>query len=121
MWNPGWRLSFWPVATPLAVSCCPAPPNVRPGFKFLEADATKLASLAPCLVGHDAVIDASRFVTSNADTLIAVVKTAGVKRLLVVGGAGTLEVAPGKALMSTDDFPRRSRPQPWRARGFSKG
>jgi putative NADH-flavin reductase len=62
-------------------------------------------SLVPCLVGHDAVISASRFVTSDADALIVTVKTAGVERLLVVYGAGSLEVAPGKALMDTDGFP----------------
>jgi uncharacterized protein len=32
-------------------------------------------------------------------------RRAGVKRLLVVGGAGSLEVAPGKSLMDTDGFP----------------
>lgn len=82
-----------------------APRDERPGLKILKADATKPSSLAPCLIGHDAVISASRFVTSDADALIAAVKTAGVKRLLVVGGAGSLEVAPGKALMDTDGFP----------------
>lgn len=51
------------------------------------------------------MISASRFVTSDIDALIAAVKTAGVKRLLVVGGAGSLEVAPGKALMDSDGFP----------------
>ncbi|MGH7985935.1 MAG: NAD(P)-dependent oxidoreductase [Candidatus Binataceae bacterium] len=77
----------------------------RPGLKVIQADATKPSSLVPCLIGHDAVISASRFVTSDADALIVAVKTAGVKRLLVVGGAGSLEVAPGKALMDTDGFP----------------
>jgi putative NADH-flavin reductase len=51
------------------------------------------------------VISAARFVTSDANALISAVKTAGVKRLLVVGGAGSLEVAPGKVLMDTDGFP----------------
>ncbi|HVB15516.1 MAG TPA: NAD(P)H-binding protein [Stellaceae bacterium] len=37
--------------------------------------------------------------------MIAAVKTAGIKRLLVVRGAGSLDVAPGKALMDTDGFP----------------
>ncbi|WP_040847590.1 NAD(P)-dependent oxidoreductase, partial [Nitrospirillum viridazoti] len=31
--------------------------------------------------------------------------TAGVKRLLMVGGAGSLEVAPGVALIDTPEFP----------------
>jgi putative NADH-flavin reductase len=50
-------------------------------------------------------LSASRFQTSDANALIAAVKKAGVKRLLVVGGAGSLEVAPGKVLMETPDFP----------------
>jgi uncharacterized protein len=82
-----------------------APHDARPDLKVLEADATKPDSLAPRLMGSDAVISASRFVTSDVDALIAAVKTAGVKRLLVVGGAGSLEVAPGKTLMDTDGFP----------------
>ena len=81
------------------------PHDVRPGLKVLEADTTKRNSLAPVPMGYDAVISASRFVTSDADAVIAAMRRAGVKRLLVVGGAGSLEVAPGKALMDTDGFP----------------
>lgn len=35
---------------------------------------------------------------------------AGVKRLLVVGGAGSLEVAPGVELVDTPQFPENIRP-----------
>lgn len=70
------------------------------------ADATSLDALVPLLRGHDAVISATRFVGgSDAATLIAATKKAGVPRLLVVGGAGSLEVAPGKALIDTPNFP----------------
>lgn len=81
------------------------PRTALPGIEVREADATSPDSLAPCLVGHDAVISATRFVTSDADALITAVKRAGVKRLLVVGGAGSLEVAPGTALADTPGFP----------------
>ncbi|TIW81033.1 MAG: NAD(P)-dependent oxidoreductase, partial [Mesorhizobium sp.] len=37
--------------------------------------------------------------------LIAAVRDSGVKRYLVVGGAGSLEVAPGKRLVDTPEFP----------------
>lgn len=57
------------------------------------------------LAGHDAVISASRFISSDPKALIAAIKQAGVKRLLVVGGAGSLEVAPGKILADAPDFP----------------
>ena len=38
-------------------------------------------------------------------SIIDAVKRSGVKRLLVVGGAGTLEIAPGKRLVDQPDFP----------------
>jgi putative NADH-flavin reductase len=81
------------------------PADVRAGITILEAEATDTDVLEPLLVGHDAVISAARFVTSDANALISAVNAAGVKRLLVVGGAGSLEVAPGKVLLDTDGFP----------------
>lgn len=77
----------------------------RPGVTMKQGDATNSLMLAPLLAGHDAVLSASRFQTSDANALITAVKKASVKRLLVVGGAGSLEVAPGKALVDTPDFP----------------
>lgn len=44
-------------------------------------------------------------IVSAAKSLISGAKAAGVSRLLVVGGAGGLEVAPGVQLMDTPDFP----------------
>ena len=81
------------------------PADTRAGLTLVEADATDPTVLAPLLKGHDAVISATRFVTSDAKALINAVKTAGIHRLLVVGGAGSLEVAPGRALATTDGFP----------------
>jgi uncharacterized protein len=77
----------------------------RPGVTLKQGDATQPTILAPLLAGSDAVLSASRFQTSDANALITSVKKAGVKRLLVVGGAGSLEVAPGKTLVDTPDFP----------------
>ncbi len=81
------------------------PTNVRAAYPVVQADATDAVALAPTLNGHDAVISAARFVTSDANALIAALKAAGVKRLLVVGGAASLEVSPGKRLLDTDGFP----------------
>ena len=83
----------------------PKPAQAKEGLTLRQGDATQPAALAPLLAGHDAVVSASRFQTSDATALIAAVKTAGVKRLLVVGGAGSLEVAPGQALVDTPGFP----------------
>lgn len=78
----------------------------RPGLTAKAADATSVDALVPLLRGHDAVISATRFAGgTDAATLIAAAKQAGVPRLLVVGGAGSLEVAPGAALIATPNFP----------------
>jgi putative NADH-flavin reductase len=45
------------------------------------------------------------FTASDPQILIDAVKAAGVTRYLVVGGAGSLEVAPGVALVTTPGFP----------------
>lgn len=83
----------------------PGKAPAAPHLVVKAADATDAAQLAPVLAGHDAVISASRFVSSDAKALIDAARQAGVKRLLVVGGAGSLEVAPGKALADAPDFP----------------
>ena len=50
--------------------------------------------------------------------MIGAVKWAGVKRLLVVGGAGSLEVAPGVQLVDTPDFPEAYKPEALAGRDF---
>ena len=83
----------------------PVKVDPRPGVTMMQGDATQPSILAPLIVGHDAILSASRFQTSDANALITAVKKAGVKRLLVVGGAGSLEASPGKMLVDTPDFP----------------
>ncbi|WP_156292185.1 NAD(P)-dependent oxidoreductase [Serratia oryzae] len=46
----------------------------------------------------------------GAQQILDAVKQAGVKRLLYVGGAGSLEVAPGVELVDTPQFPENIRP-----------
>jgi len=77
----------------------------RPGLVLKAGDATRPAQLAPLLAGHDVVISAMRFQSSDPNALIAAVKQAGVPRLMVVGGAASLEVAPGQALFDAPGFP----------------
>jgi len=62
----------------------------QPGVTAKAVDASDTNALAAALRGHDAVISALRFATSDADGLIKAVRASGVKRYLVVGGAGTL-------------------------------
>lgn len=67
--------------------------------------------LADLLKGHDAVISAVRFTQSDPEKLIGAVKKSGVKRYLVMGGAGSLEIAPGKKLVDTPQFPDAAKPE----------
>ena len=84
----------------------------RTGLTAKAADATSVDALVPLLRGHDAVISSTRFAGgTDAATLIAAAKQAGVPRLLVVGGAGSLEVAPGAALIDTPNFPEAYKPE----------
>jgi uncharacterized protein len=57
------------------------------------------------LSGHDAVVSAVHFSASDPRKLIEAVRAAGAKRYLVMGGAGSLEVAPGVRLIDTPAFP----------------
>lgn len=75
------------------------------GVSAKKGDVYDKDGLAALLAGHDAVISAVHFSASEPATLLAAVKQSGVKRYLVVGGAGSLEVAPGVKLFDTKEFP----------------
>jgi putative NADH-flavin reductase len=77
----------------------------RKGLVSVRGDVHDQEGLAKLLRGHQAVISAIHFSATDAPKLIAAVKQSGVKRYLVVGGAGSLEVKPGLALVDTPDFP----------------
>jgi uncharacterized protein len=76
-----------------------------PGVNAKKGDAFDKAGLVALLRGHDAVISAVHFTQSDPKLMIEAVKAAGVKRYFVVGGAGSLEVAPGVKLIDTPEFP----------------
>lgn len=76
-----------------------------PGVVAVRGDVFDKDGLAALLAGHDAVISAVHFTASDPQRLIDAVRQSGVKRYLVVGGAGSLEVAPGVRLVTTPEFP----------------
>lgn len=78
---------------------------VQPKVTARKGDVLDQAGLAALIKGHDAVISAVHFSASDPKKLIEAVRASGVKRYLVVGGAGSLEVAPGKKLIDTPEFP----------------
>jgi len=61
-----------------------------PGVTKVAVDAGDGDALAQALKGHDAVISALPFKSTNPDRLIGAVKESGVPRYLVVGGAASL-------------------------------
>ena len=74
------------------------------GIAAIAGDASDADSLASLIAGRDATISALHF-DIPAETLLAAVRKAAVPRLLVTGGAGSLEIAPGVRLVDTPDFP----------------
>jgi uncharacterized protein len=88
-----------------AIARNPGSLTARDGLTVAAGDVTDQAGLAALLPGHDAVISSTHFQTTDIAVTLAALKSAGVPRLLVVGGAGSLEVAPGVALVDTPQFP----------------
>jgi len=75
--------------------------NVTP----TAGDVMDQAGLARLLAGHAAAVSSVHFLASDPVRLIAAAKESKVGRYLVVGGAGSLEVAPGVRLVTTSGFP----------------
>jgi putative NADH-flavin reductase len=93
-------------------------PPARPGLAVVAADVTDPAAVAALAPGHDAVVTAVRpaagegpdRVVEAARSLVAALPSAGVRRVLAVGGAGGLLVAPGVRVVDDPDFSPVYRP-----------
>ncbi|WP_328941773.1 NAD(P)H-binding protein [Streptomyces sp. NBC_00250] len=89
---------------------------------LVRGDVTDPASVAALAAGHDAAVNASvrldvpseKYFTTAAKALIAGLEEAGVRRLLTLGIATTLETEPGVRIMDAPEFPEQ-----WRV--FSQG
>jgi putative NADH-flavin reductase len=75
--------------------------NVTP----TRGDLMDQAALTGLLAGHDVAISSVHFLASDPLKLIGAARDSKVGRYLVVGGAGSLEVAPGVRLVTTPGFP----------------
>lgn len=75
------------------------------GVTAVAGDVQHPGALVEAIRGHDVVVSAVMFSDTDPASLVAVVREAGVPRYLVVGGAGSLEVAPGVPLITTPEFP----------------
>lgn len=93
----------------------PAKLAAQPGLTVVAGDALNAAQVSRAVAGQDAVISAYNpgwtepkiydLFLQGTRAIVDGVKQAGVKRLLVVGGAGSLFVAPGLQLVDTPPFP----------------
>ncbi|HSC80570.1 MAG TPA: NAD(P)-dependent oxidoreductase [Chitinolyticbacter sp.] len=79
----------------------------------VAADVHDVAALASRLAGHDVVISAFSghaqanvydYYLAGFKAIVAATKAAKVSRFVTVGGAGSLEVAPGVQLVDTPQF-----------------
>lgn len=98
-----------------ALARTPSKFTPQAGLNVVAADALDARQVAQAAAGHDAVVSAYNPGWGEANihdlhlqasqAIVEGVKTAGIKRLLVVGGAGSLYVAPGLQLVDTPEFP----------------
>ena len=79
--------------------------SARPGLTVKQADALDANALQQAVSGNDVVISAAHFATLPASAVIGPVKNAGVKRLLVVGGAASLLLPDGGRVFDSPGFP----------------
>ncbi|MFJ3075669.1 NAD(P)-dependent oxidoreductase [Pseudomonas sp. NPDC087029] len=89
----------------LAIARDPSRLQGREGVTVQALDVTDSAALQKALAGVDAVLSAAHFATIEPHAIIEPVKRAGVKRLLVVGGAGSLLLPSGHRVIDSPDFP----------------
>jgi putative NADH-flavin reductase len=95
----------------------------------LKADIADADDVAKIVAGHDAVIsayspglrrypaeDAAELIREAHDALFAGVKRAGVRRLIIVGGVGSLEASPGIEVVDSDFYPAEHKAQTLRNR-----
>jgi uncharacterized protein len=82
------------------------------GAKVLRGDVTDQTSVAAAAKGADAAVSAYNPPPDDPEAvlpvtriLVAALNDAGVSRLIVVGGAGSLEIGPGLQLVDSPDFP----------------
>lgn len=94
-----------------------APPVQLEDVKFKVVDIHDLSAFAEAIEGADVLASAYgahgdhiETVVDAAKSIIAAARLGNVKRVIVVGGAGSLEVSPGEILVNAPSFPAEYRP-----------
>ena len=83
----------------------------RAGVVTKEVDVNDVQALQAAVAGSDVVLSAAHFSTLPAAAIIEPVKKAGVKRLLFVGGAGSLLLPDGSQVIQSPNFPEAYKPE----------
>lgn len=91
--------------TVTAISRHPEKTPAHKGVVAAHGDVTDPDALAAVVRGHEAVISSAPFSPGTSAKVLDAVRKSGVKRYIAVGGAGSLEVAPGKMLKDTPAIP----------------
>lgn len=102
-----------------ALARTPSKLAAQPKLQVVPADVLDAGQVARAVAGQDAVISAYNpgwqepeiyaLFLKGSQAIVDGVKQSGVKRLLVVGGAGSLYAAPGVQIVDTPEFPA-----PWK-------
>ncbi len=79
--------------------------EARSDVNAVAVDVLDGRALQQALSGHDIVLSAAHFSTVPAAALLEPAKQAGVKRLLVVGGAGSLLLPSNERVIDSPGFP----------------
>lgn len=82
----------------------------RPRLTIRQGDIADAGGLAKLLPGHDAVISSVRYTEFDPHALVEAIKKSGVRRYLVVGGAGNLRMKSGIRRVDDPEFPAAGRP-----------
>lgn len=95
-----------------------SPLDAAPNLTTLTADLADTEAVARIVSGHDAVIsayspglrkysadEAAELIRRAHESLFEGVKLGGVKRLILVGGVGSLEASPGVNVVDSDFYP----------------
>ena len=77
--------------------------EARAGVTPVQADLTDKVAIGKAILGADAVVLSVKFQELDVEALLDALK--GARRLLIVGGAASLYVAPGLQLIDTEGFP----------------
>ena len=76
-----------------------------------DVDVHDAQALQEAVAGSDVVLSAAHFSTLPVEAIIEPVKKAGVKRLLFVGGAGSLLLPDGTKVIDSKGFPDEYKPE----------